>query len=91
MKKIIFILFCLITSIAVLGQNEKPRFITSADHASDLYADNSVLLKNYVMKNLNCPRKAAECCIEGTEIIRFVVTPSGEVTDFNVIIQKSRN
>ena len=71
--------------MAVIGQNDRPRFVNPEDPVSSLKADNSILLKDYVLENLNCPRKAANCCIEGTEIIQFVVTPSGNVKDFNVV------
>ena len=39
----------------------------------------------YLCKNVSYPEKAIEYYREGTEVVQFVVTPSGELTDFTVI------
>jgi hypothetical protein len=45
----------------------------------------SSAINNYLAKNFICPVEAAECNKEGTEVIRFTVTPNGWLTRFNVI------
>ena len=94
MKKYVIFLFCLFLSIAVFGQNEtknelegnvvNPRFTGSENVTSILKTDNSLMVNKYLKENLVCPKKAVECFIEGTEIVQFVVTPAGELTNFRV-------
>ena len=99
MKKIVNFLICLIFSIMAIGQNETqnlvvdleefevtpPKFRGIENGAAFLEADNSVLVKNYFLKNVICPKRSAEVRREGTEIVQFTVTPSGNVTNFKVI------
>lgn len=98
MKKYVMLLISLIFSLMVFGQSETknvmvdveevkvspPEFIGIQNAAVILNTDNSELVKNYLKKNMSCPI-AAECCIEGTEIVQFTVTPSGNATDFKII------
>ena len=98
MKKYVIFLICLSFTFLVIGQNQTenlkvdieevkvspPEFIGIQNATAILNANNSELVKNYLKENVYCP-KAAECNIEGTEIVQFTVTASGNVTDFNII------
>jgi len=99
MKKNAIFLICLILSIMAIGQSETqnlkvdlegvevtpPKFTGIENGAAILEADNSLLVKNYLLKNVICPKESARCWKEGTEIVQFTVTPSGSVTNFKVI------
>lgn len=98
MKKIVNLLICLIFSLTAIGQNETqnlevdseefetatPKFTGNENGAAFLEADNLVL-KDYLLKHVICPKLIDEYWREGTEIIQFTVTPSGNVSDFKVI------
>lgn len=98
MKKYVIFLICLIMSFMTFGQDEikdvmidveevevsPPEFTGIQNATTILNSDNSELIKNYLMKYINCP-VTAECGIEGTEIVQFTVTASGDVSDFKII------
>jgi len=87
MKTSVIFLFCLMFTFVAFGQNEKkeiqPKFVgenaTAAQYES--YPD----MVKYFMQRIKYPEKSAECCKQGTEVVEFVVTPEGNVTDFNII------
>ncbi len=99
MKKNAIFLICLILSIMAIGQSETqnqrvdieevevtpPKFTGIENGAAILEADNSLMVNNYLLKNLISPNKSARSWKEGTEIVQFTVTPSGSVTNFKVI------
>ena len=98
MKKNAIFLVCLIMSIMAIGQSEiqkqgvleevkvtPPKFTGIENGAAILETDNSLLIRNYLTKNVHCPGYAIDCWQEGTEIVQFTVTPSGNVTNFEVI------
>jgi tetratricopeptide (TPR) repeat protein len=62
-----------------------PKFTGIKNGAAIMEADNSLFIKNYLIKNVNIPGYATECWQEGTEIVQFTVTPSGNVTSIKVI------
>ena len=98
MKKNALFLICLILSIMAIGQSETqkqrvikevevtpPKFTGIENAAAILETDNSLLIRNYLIKNAHCNGYAIDCWQEGTEIVQFTVTPSGNVTNFKVI------
>jgi tetratricopeptide (TPR) repeat protein len=98
MKKIVNFLICLIFSIMAIGQNETrnlkvdlegfekspPKFTGNENGAAFLEADNLVL-KDYLLKHVISPKLSDVYWREGTEIVQFIVTPSGNISDFKVI------
>ena len=42
-------------------------------------------LNDFLMKHVQYPEKAKELLKEGTEVVQFVVSPTGKVTDFKII------
>ena len=99
MKKTVIFLFCLILSIVAIGQSETqnpkvdqeqvkvtpPEFTGIKNGAAILETDNSLFMRNYLCENLHCNGYPSDCWQEGTEIVQFTVTPSGNVSDFKVI------
>ena len=62
-----------------------PKFTGIENGAAILETDNSFTVKNYLLKNVICPKRSAECWLEGTEIVQFTITASGNVNNFKVI------
>ncbi|HKI89209.1 MAG TPA: TonB family protein [Draconibacterium sp.] len=91
MKKYVIFLVCLMFSMIAFGQdsskneNTPPEFRGFKNSVATLNTENSALVNNYLKENLVCPKRAAECGIEGTETVQFTVTKSGDVKDFQVI------
>jgi len=97
MKKLGILMLSVVLSVMVFGQNEKkmvginevevtpPQFTGIEKSTPNLVESNSSILMNFIKENTVYPDNEIEAQIEGTEIIRFTVTPQGKVTDFNVI------
>jgi len=99
MKKNAIFLICLIISIMAIGQSETqnpkadqeqvkvtpPKFTGIENGAAILEIDNSLFIRNYLCENVHCNGYAIDCWQEGTEIVQFTVTPTGNVTNFKVI------
>ncbi len=99
MKKIVIFLFCLTLSLIVFGQIETknlmvnleevevtpPKFTGVENVAAILEADRCASIKNFLIKNVNYPKSSLDSYKEGSEIIQFVVTPNGNLTNFEVI------
>lgn len=81
---------CLMFSIITFAQNSSNKGTTppkfkAIKNAIPENTDNALLVNNYLKENLVCPKGVAECGMEGTEIVQFTVTESGNVQDFKVI------
>ena len=98
MKKYLVLLICLTVSFIAFGQNEMknvmvdaevevtaPQFTGIENVAVLTNADKTLLIKEYLVENANYPRNAAKCMREGTEVIQFTITVTGELTNFKVI------
>lgn len=96
MKAKIIFLFCMIISVIAFGQNEKhkslkeievtpPKFTGIERAASILEEENVKPIADYLSKNVKYPEEAAKRWFEGTVVVEFVVSATGEVTDFKVI------
>ena len=99
MKKYFILLVCLTVSIIAFGQNETrnvmvnigevevtPPQFTGIENVADMAKpDKSLLIKKYLIANATYPENALLCNKEGSEIIKFVVTPNGNLTNFEVI------
>lgn len=91
MKTIIILLSCLLVSCVTFGQVETrdtgkvcedvvaPKYL--GVKKSTLLNERS--LEAYLQKNIKYPNRHA--CLEGTEVVRFTVTPTGELKDFKII------
>jgi len=98
MKKFSVLLFCLILALASFGQvkTEKiisvpevevnqPRFTGVKNVAHVIDGNYTMDIKKYLAANVKYPENAANCFKEGTEVISFLVTPAGNITNFKVI------
>lgn len=89
--KFIFLLFTIISSFA-FGQDLKvnvpevkvtpPKFTGIEIKKAETPLG---ILETYVRDNLQYPDRAYDYYNEGTEVVQFVITPTGEVTDFTVV------
>jgi len=96
MKRTAIFLLCMVISVITFGQEQKrhllpevevtpPRFTGNEEVLTKLQGDGFGYLKDYLMSNIQYPEHSLMWMEEGTEVVRFVVTPTGEVTDFDVI------
>jgi hypothetical protein len=96
MKKYVIIALSVILSFFVFAQSNaqnrsglnkmvSPLFKGDQNISAIRSADNATLMNNYLLKHVSCPESAAKCCKEGTEIVQFTVTASGDLKDFKVI------
>ena len=99
MKKTVIFLFGLMLSLMVFGQTETkdlminleevevtpPMFTGVKNVAAILHANSTVLVRNFIAKNVNYPQKALAFKNEGTVIVQFIVTSEGKVNNFKVV------
>jgi len=98
MKRIVVFLMCLISSVIIFGQEKMqyinetkggtvpPKSFTGAKElVTFLNKEETTSLNQYLQQHIKYPELSKKMLQEGTEVIQFVVTPRGEVTDFNVI------
>lgn len=96
MKTIIFLIVLMSLAVVCQAQRETDVSHVRIDESSlsqpvflghKYYADsdNTMSLKEYVMKNIERPQSAMEYCKTGAEVVSFVVTPDGEIGDIEVI------
>jgi len=88
--RVIFLASMLIAGV-VFGQNQKPLIdlksvqpvfnVTSAVNQSE----SSETIYDYLKKYVEYPRVSKNCGLQGTEVVKFVITPMGEITGFSVI------
>ena len=43
------------------------------------------LVLQYLLQNIVYPKRAMECCKEGTEVVKFTITPTGNITDIEIV------
>ena len=98
MKTILIFLACLIFTITAIGQNDRkdrvisinevevtpPKF-TGIDKVLEVVqGTEATSIHQYLVNNFNYPNKNG-VSDEGTEVVRFTVTQSGKLENFNVI------
>lgn len=91
---IVFILFML-ASLITYGQEIKrvplPEYVIAAPELMvPIQGNGSGYLNDYLIANLQYPANSILWNEEGVEVVKFVVTPNGEVTDLAVINSISR-
>jgi TonB family protein len=88
----------MLISITTFGQEKKqfsdeikgvkvspPRFIANEELLSVLNETQFGSLNDYLISNIQYPENSKKWKEEGTEVIQFVVTTKGDLTDFKVI------
>lgn len=66
-------------------KSAEPKFTWNKKANRELPGSNYLLINSYLSENVGYPAKALEYSIQGTEVVRFTVTTSGEVTNFKII------
>jgi hypothetical protein len=77
MKTTVILFVTLMMSILTSAQTQPQFNATGTQASSSLYI--------YLCEHIQCPGVTTTCFRPGTEMIAFVVTPSGELTDFRVV------
>ncbi|HSH19882.1 MAG TPA: hypothetical protein VLA03_05495 [Draconibacterium sp.] len=97
MKTIIFFISCMIFTVIAVGQQPEatvkevkvtaPKFTGIENAAAILNQKEPETISEYLVENF---QHTGNQFFEGTEVVQFTVTPSGELTDFNIINSVSR-
>jgi hypothetical protein len=97
MKTITFFISCMMFTVIAIGQQPEatvkevkvtaPKFTGIENAAAILSHKEPETISEYLMKNF---QYTGNQFFEGTEVVQFTVTPSGELTDFNIINSVSR-
>lgn len=92
MKKLVFLFVFLAGGLLAAGQSQNQNDpISQAEFAGHYYrfiADNvssTQAINEYLCNQICYPLKSINCNREGIEVVQFVVSPSGQLSDFNVI------
>lgn len=98
MKRAVILVLCMIVSIITFGREKKqfpdeikgikvssPRFIGNEELSSGLNETRFGSLNEFLLKHVQYPEASKDWKDEGTEVVKFVVTTKGEVTDFNIL------
>lgn len=88
--RVIFLASMLIAGVT-FGQNQKPLIdlnsvqpVFNGTSAVNL-EEPSETINDYLKKYVEYPHISINCGLQGTEVIKFTVTPTGEITGFKVI------
>lgn len=97
-KRTVILFLCMIISVITFGQEKKqfsdeikgvkvspPRFIGSEKLPAMLNTGEFSTLGEFMSMYIQYPQKSKERLVEGTEVIQFVVSPTGELSDFIVV------
>lgn len=90
--KVLFIL-CMIISVITFGQNDKSNSMEEIKVIPPAFLGIETIwqgkdvesIDDFLANNIEYPQKSVNCGLQGTELIQFVVTSTGELTDYNVI------
>lgn len=92
MKTIFSYLLCMIISICVFGQDQQRHLVDEVEvtppkftGVMQLQAPASGDLNEYLINSLRYPEISKNIHSEGTEVVQFNISATGEVTDFKVI------
>ena len=93
--KMIVALFLLISSVSTFGQNVKNNLpesiITAPELKANFQNNGNGYLNEYLLRNLEYPENSLQWNQEGTEVVQFIVTSEGEVTDVTIVNSLSRD
>jgi len=98
MKRTVILVLCMLISVITFGQEKKqfsdeikgvnvspPRFVGIEELRTVLNDTQFGSLNQYLARQIQIPEKTKFFQEEGTEVIQFVVSPKGELTDFKII------
>ncbi|HSO85230.1 MAG TPA: energy transducer TonB [Draconibacterium sp.] len=93
MKTISFFATIMLAAVFAFGQKQNidevkvtpPKF-TGLNNAISMMNDGKFeSIEDYLARNIEYPEKDAKILNQGTEVVQFIVSPTGELTDFTVI------
>lgn len=95
MKSVFVILLLMLASVITFSQETKrvplPEYvITAPELMVTIHGNGSGYLNDYLMANIQYPANSILWNEEGVEVVKFVVTPIGEITDLAVINSVSK-
>lgn len=99
MKKSVIFFIIFVAPFILFGQNKtqdpianvgevkiSPPQFTGISNVNNLLNEKSdVLIKEYLAEKINYPERAVMCKQEGTEVIQFLITPEGEVSNVTIV------
>lgn len=95
MKTKVVAILCMALSVMAFGKSEKSSYLSQADAnlSSPKFPAEAMILQgkkiksinDYLSYNIQYPEEALNNSIQGTEVVRFIVNPEGEVTSLNII------
>ena len=96
MRTIIIFLVCMISSIFALGQNQKqnlleeirctpPRFTGIPGTIPALTEGKYQTINEYLAKNVQYPTEDLEISLQGTEVVQFIVSTSGNLSEIKIV------
>ena len=99
MKTTVFFGICMFIAIFAFGQSYSqnsstnseiikvtpPILIGPNDNMVMLPENNCAFLNKYLVNNVKYPEGAIACCFQGTEVVQFTVTPSGDLKNFKIL------
>jgi len=101
MKTRLMLLFLMICSLALIGQNQKPTMLQEIKSSPPKFTgiDKTVpilvkeqfpTIEDYLIKNVVYPEEDLKSWVQGTEIVHFDVTPMGAIADIRVMNSVSK-
>ena len=98
MKTSIICVMCLFSSIIAFGQSQvtgeqitctPPKF-TGIKSIIPIIQEKFPTIDDYLRKNVTYPERSQELFQQGTEVVKFMVTPNGELANVEIINSVSR-
>ena len=89
MKKFVVLFICLTISLLNFGQNKQTELneirVTPPKFTGIINTVNEKSLTDYLIKNIKYEQDFNKSLEEGTEVVRFVISPNGKLSDFKII------
>lgn len=93
MKTKVVIILCVILPVITFGQNKKSNSMEEITVIPPMFPEKEIIwqgrdvksIDDFLANNIEFPQKSVNGRLQGTEVIQFIVTSKGELTDFNVI------
>lgn len=96
MKRVFIFLLIMISAIITIGQNQKqnllqeikctpPRFTGIEKTVPILVEEKFQTIDDYLARNVTYPEEDLEFSVQGTEVVQFIVTAMGEVSNIKIV------
>jgi len=96
MKRVFILLLLMISAVITIGQNQKqillqeikcrpPRFTGIEKAVPILVEEKYQTIGDYLAKNVTYPVEDLESLVQGTEVVKFIVSSLGEISDITIV------